>query len=89
MSRFEHDIRLDGTPINEIKVSVQSRDDIPALLRELNALLVLLTEVFTCCASHGVSGWRQGHDWQSPAISSEQMSGYWRCVQKMGEHFFD
>ena len=22
-------------------------------------------------------------------ISSEQTSGYWQCVQKMGEHFFD
>ena len=22
-------------------------------------------------------------------ISSEQMSGYWQCVQEMGEHFFD
>ena len=22
-------------------------------------------------------------------ISSEKMSGYWQCVQEMGEHFFD
>ena len=24
-----------------------------------------------------------------PVISSEQMSGYWQCVQEMNEHFFD
>ena len=24
-----------------------------------------------------------------PVISSEQMSGYWQCVQEMDEHFFD
>ena len=32
MRRFEHDLRLNETPISEIKVGMKSRDDIPALL---------------------------------------------------------
>ena len=40
MRRFEHDLRLDETPINEIKINVQSWDDIPALLLGLQHLSV-------------------------------------------------
>ena len=44
MRRFEHGLRLDETPINEIKISVQSRDDIPALLLGLQHLYVSCRE---------------------------------------------
>ncbi len=44
MRRFEHDLRLDETSINEIKISVQSRDDIPALLLGLQHLYVSCRE---------------------------------------------
>ncbi len=40
MRRFEHALRLDETPVGEIKINVKSRDDIPALLLGLQHLYV-------------------------------------------------
>ncbi len=44
MRRFEHALRLDETPIGEIKINVKSRDDIPALLLGLQHLYVSCRE---------------------------------------------
>ncbi len=44
MRRFEHTLRLDEVPIGEIKISVKSRDDIPALLLGLQHLYVSCRE---------------------------------------------
>ena len=44
MRRFEHALRLDETPIGEIRINVKSRDDIPALLLGLQHLYVSCRE---------------------------------------------
>ncbi len=44
MRRFEHALRLDETPVGEIRINVKSRDDIPALLLGLQHLYVSCRE---------------------------------------------
>ncbi len=44
MRRFEHALRLDETPVGEIKINVKSQDDIPALLLGLQHLYVSCRE---------------------------------------------
>ena len=44
MRRFEHALRLDETPVGEIRMNVKSRDDIPALLLGLQHLYVSCRE---------------------------------------------
>ncbi len=56
MRRFEHALRLDETPIGEIKINVKSRDDIPALLLGLQHLYVSCREELEALLGCHVTG---------------------------------
>ena len=56
MRRFEHALRLDETPIGEIRINVKSRDDILALLLGLQHLYVSCREELEALLGCHVTG---------------------------------
>ena len=62
MRRFEHDLRLDETPIGELRIGVKSWDNIPALLLGVQHLYVSCREELEALLCHHVTADRGPED---------------------------